>query len=445
MLTVESFWRDFSQFKTLYKQTDTHYLLAYSGGLDSHVLLHLLVEFKHRRLIDNLDVIHINHQLHPDASQWAVHCVKQCNQYKLNCTVLNVSVDKNTGKGLEAAAREARYNAFKTLMTAKTLLLTAQHADDQVETFLLQSLRGGGVKGLAAMPLIKPFVNGYLCRPLLVTTQQAIVDYARQQNLSWLDDPSNANLKFDRNYLRQKAIPVLKQRWPGLHKTIRRVTEHQAENKKLVDELAQLDLEQLQIETNPVSINALQTLPVHRQKNVLRYWLHHVCKLTMPDTIHLERIVNEVLNAAADSQPCVSWHGARVQRYQGKLYADKPEDISAVQTEVLVWRPEKSFEIAGRQLVTEQCCGKGLSVKQLQSKQVNIRFRQGGEMCRPQGRAEHHHKLKKLFQEWQVPPWQRNRIPLIYVEDELAQVVGYCLCEPFVAAADEVGYQIRFE
>ncbi len=446
MLTVESFWRDLFKLHSSYKQADAHYLLAYSGGLDSHVLLHLLVELKKLKHINNLSVVHINHQIHADSSQWAEHCMQQCEQYKLHCDVIKVLVDKDSGLGLEAAARQARYTAFKTLVTDKTFLLTAQHADDQVETFLLQSLRGGGVKGLAAMPAIKPFAKGYLSRPLLLVPQQEIVDYAKQYNLSWVDDPSNVDTKFDRNYLRQHVVPVLKKRWPSINKIFSRVTQHQAENKKLIAELAQMDLQQLEAVNNTLSISCLRVFSEHRQKNVLRYWLHNVNDLSMPDAMHLNRILNEVLSAAADSQPQVCWGDAIIRRYQDKLYADKADQQdSNMSVESLKWEPEKSYIFNLQQLVTEEHLGKGLGVKYLQSKNVTIRFRQGGEVCRPQGRGPHQHKLKKLFQEWQVPPWQRNAVPLVYVDDVLAQVVGYCVCEPFVAAPDEPGYLIRFK
>ncbi len=443
MLTVESFWRDLSKLHSSYMQADAHYLLAYSGGLDSHVLLHLLVELKKLKRINRLGVVHINHQLHADSFQWAAHCEQQCEQYQLSCDTINVVVDKNSGLGLEAAARQARYAAFKTLVTNKTLLLTAQHADDQVETFLLQSLRGGGVKGLAAMPAIKRFEKGYLSRPLLSVTQQDITDYASQQHLSWVDDPSNDNTNFDRNYLRQHVVPALKQRWPAIHKTFARVTQHQAENKKLLTELAQMDLQQLEAVDNTLSISRLRVLSLHRQKNVLRYWLHNIIGLSMPDATHLNRILNEVLNAAADSQPCVRWGSATVRRYQDKLYADNIAADKLLQVENLNWAPQKQYRFGLKQLFTEQCEGQGLSANQLQSKNVTIRFRQGGETCCPQGRGPHQHKLKKLFQEWQIPPWQRSAIPLVYVDNVLAQVVGYCLCEPFAARPNESGYLIR--
>jgi len=448
MLSVESFWCDLSKITLPYKQTDIHYLLAYSGGLDSHVLLHLLVQLKKLKHINDFSVVHVNHQLHADSSQWAEHCVQQCRQYKVDCNIIKVTVNKNSGVGLEAAARQARYAAFESLVTDKTLLLTAQHADDQIETFLLQSLRGSGVKGLAAMPAIKSFTQGYLCRPLLSSTQQEIADYALKNNLKWIDDPSNKNTKFDRNYLRHEVIPALKKRWPAIHKTFLRVTQYQAENKKLVEELAQIDLLQLQkyekeINNNQLSISGLQTLSLHRKKNVLRYWLHNKNNLSMPDSTHLMRILNEVLTAAEDAEPCVSWSDAIVRRYNNYLYADSlitKEDF----IETINWKSNEVFNVNSKQLVTEELLGQGLSAKKLQSQNVTIRFRQGGEVCRPLGRGEHQHKLKKLFQEWQVPPWQRNTIPLLYVDDVLAQVVGYCLCEPFAAMPDELGYCIQW-
>lgn len=447
MLTVESFWRDFSKHQQLHNQADKDYLLAYSGGCDSHVLLHLLSELKRLKHITSIKAVHVNHQLQDDSSSWATHCVQQCEQYDISCDVVNVNVEKKSGLGLESAARKARYDALQEFVTEKTVLLTAQHADDQVETFLLQSLRGGGVKGLASMPLVKPFSNGFLYRPLLHVSQAKISEYAATNKLNWLEDPSNDNTNFDRNFLRQNVIPVLKQRWPSINKTFHRLTQHQAEAASLVNDLAVIDLEKLLVDEKLISIEHLSRLSLNRQKNVLRYWIETQNKLVVPDSTHLMRILNEVVVAAEDSQPNVSWSNTVIRRFKGKLYAELNVATLPSLSPVDNWSPKQVYDLnntanSTNLLHTSEVTGKGLSVAKLASKNVSIRFRTGGEVCCPRGRGPHQHQLKKLLQEWQVPPWQRDSIPLIYVEDVLAQVVGFCVCEPFAAHSDEPAYDI---
>ena len=454
MLTVESFWRDFLNLPLPHKQTpDTNYLLAYSGGCDSHVLLHLFASLKQTGVVKNVKAIHVNHQLHTNSDSWASHCFEQCKQYNIACDVVKVNIDKKHNKGLEAAARTARYAVFEQLVTKDTYLLTAQHADDQLETFLLQSLRGSGVKGLSSMPIYRQFGKGFLCRPLLSVNQQSIVSYAKKNALDWIDDPSNLNTDYDRNFLRHKITPVLKQRWPSVEQTFSRVTQYQAEAAELNDELAKIDLSALQTvqeDQELISIEALKNLSVSRQKNVLRFWISQVRKLTMPDHKHLMRILNEIIVASTDAQPRVAWHDTVVRRFQGNLYAQK-DDSYTVLAPIESWMPEQVYSLKGidganvsqgESLVTHAEKGKGLSIEKVKDKKVSIRFRQGGEVCCPQGRGQHHHKLKNLFQEWQVEPWMRDKIPLVFVDEVLAQVVGYCVCEPFVAQANEPSYNI---
>jgi len=450
MLTVDSFWQNFLTLPLPYKQvSDANYLIAYSGGCDSHVLLHLLSELKKSGKLVNVKAVHVNHQLHSESDQWAKHCVEQCEQYAIACDVFNVSINKQSNKGLEDAARTARYAILEECVTDNSYLLTAQHADDQVETFLLQSLRGGGVKGLASMPQIKPFSKGHLLRPLLHTRQEMITEYAKLNQLNWVDDPSNLNTDFDRNFLRKKVIPVLKQRWPSLDKTLSRLTQHQAEAAELIDALAEADLTMVQVEPDLIAIDKLKSLTLIRQKNVLRYWIAQFKNLTIPDNKHLMRILNEVIVASKDSQPKVQWHDTVVRRFQGNLYAQKIDLVKTLKP-IEQWNPEQVYNLLGdsthlshaQKVVTTPSTGRGLSIEKLKNKKVSIRFRCGGEVCCPQGRGSQHHKLKNLFQEWQIAPWMRDQIPLIYVDDELAQVVGYCLCEPFAAEANEPSYDI---
>jgi len=409
--------------------------VAYSGGCDSHVLLHSLVALR-SKLKTEIKAIHINHGLSPLANEWEEHCRVICEQ--LSVPYLAISVDASTRKtSPEEAARHARYAEWKKLLNKDEVILLAHHQDDQAETVLLQLLRGSGVKGLAAMPAQQNFSLGLLCRPMLGFLREEIVSYAVEQNLNWIDDPSNFDTDFDRNFLRHEVVPLLETRWPSLKKTLSRSATHQADADQLLTELAFQDWHHVH-EKNQINISALVKLSQKRQRNILRYWIANVCELILPDTVHLQRILDEVLTAAEDAKPEVIWRGGEVRRYQGLLYAQE-KLIEPDNNTVLIWTDiKKPLELnnAGLTLSAKASVGEGLSQSKLKNAEISLRFRKGGETCRPMGRGQTH-QLKKLFQEWQVPPWQRASVPLIYVNGELAEVLGYCCCEPYAAVECE--------
>ena len=420
--------------------------VAYSGGCDSHALLHSLVALR-SQIPSEIKAIHINHGLSPLANEWEQHCREICEQLSVPYTAIKVDAStKKSGSNKtspEEAARHARYAEWNKLLNKDEVILLAHHQDDQAETVLLQLLRGSGVKGLAAMPAQQNFSQGLLCRPMLGFLREEIVSYAVGQNLNWIDDPSNFDTDFDRNFLRHDVVPLLESRWPSLKKTLSRTATHAAEADQLLTELAQQDWLLVQ-SNNQIKISELFGLDNKRQRNVVRFWLAKVCQLSLPDTVHLQRILDEVLTAAEDANPEVIWRGGEVRRYQGLLYAQKK-----------LVEPENNFELIwsniqesllvnslGLKLLASSSVGKGLSQSKLENAAISLKFRQGGESCRPVGRG-HTHQLKKLFQEWQVPPWQRASVPLIYVNGELAEVVGYCRCEPFAAVDGESSWRIE--
>lgn len=422
--------------------------VAYSGGCDSHVLLHSLAALR-AEITAVIKAIHINHGLSADADQWEAHCQQTCEQ--LNVPYKAVKVDARKQKSSpEEAARHARYAALRELVKKDEVILFAHHQDDQAETLLLQLMRGAGVKGLAAMPVQQTFAQGVLCRPMLNFSRQDIQYYAEQQGLSWIDDPSNFDTDFDRNFLRHQVVPLLQTRWPALNKTLSRTASHSAEADHLLSTLAEQDWQRVQnghheqhlqhLQSAQIKISALLELDEKRQRNVLRYWLASICHLRLPDTVHLQRILDEVITAADDANPEVIWRGGEVRRYQGLLYAQKT--LFEPENEQYEWNNiGQPLVYAGRQLYAQASTGEGLSQAKLAGAQISLQFRQGGETCRPEGRGQTH-QLKKLFQEWQVPPWQRATIPLLYVNNELAAVVGYCHCEPFAAVDGEASWLI---
>ena len=413
--------------------------VAYSGGCDSHTLLHSLVSLR-SNIKAEIKAIHINHGLSALADEWEEHCRVICEQLDVPYVAIKVNAfAKKTSP--EEAARIARYAEWKKLIKKDEAILLAHHQDDQAETVLIQLLRGAGVKGLAAMASQQDFSKGLLCRPMLGIKREEIVSYAAEKGLNWIDDPSNFDTDFDRNFLRHDIVPLLETRWPSLKKTLSRTAMHTAEADQLLTELATQDWLKVQSNTQ-ININSLLELDEKRQRNVVRYWLAKICHLSLPDTVHLQRILDEVLTAAEDAKPEVVWRGGEVRRYQGLLYAQK-KLIEQNNATSLIWAAlSKPLEFDGRKLTATASVGTGLSQDKLKNAEISVKFRQGGESCRPVGRGQTH-QLKKLFQEWQVPPWQRASVPLIYVGDELAQVVGFCRCESFAAADTEASWIIE--
>ncbi len=417
------------------------YWVAYSGGLDSHVLLHSLAKVRDRLPVEELHAVHVNHGLSSVADAWGSHCVVVCRGLDIPCHVIQVDARAGRGESPEAVARVARYEAICSILEQGDGLLTAHHQDDQAETVLLQLLRGGGPRGLAAMPRWDCFGAGWRGRPLLDFSRSELRSFAQAEQLHWVEDESNYDTGIERNFLRHEVIPLLRSHWPALGTTLSRVAGHSAEAAQLLDQLAARDLV-----TGPqgeLEISRLKTFDAGRQRNLLRYWIRQ-SGLPLPDSVHLQRIIDEILPAAADATPLIGWSGAEVRRYRGHLYvmAPLPPHDSG---EIHEWDMAGTVGLRdGSILRATPVTGRGIKQELCRRARVTVRFRQGGERCRPAGRA-HTHKLKKLLQELAVAPWQRERIPLIYLDDELAAVAGLLVCGPFQARSGEPGLEIRWE
>jgi len=432
---------------TLHQQLLLHpapaYRVAYSGGLDSHVLLHALVQLREQLGVD-IGAVHVNHALQADADSWEEHCSKVCTDLEVSYESLRVDARAPRGESQEAAARDARYAALAAWLTAGEYLLTAQHQDDQAETLFLQLLRGSGVSGLAAMPLRSELGHGQLLRPLLGVTRRQLQAYAEENGLSWMEDPSNRDMAFDRNFLRARILPLLQERWPSASAVLARSAAHCAEASKLLVQLGEQDLANTRVgRKDSLSLTRLLTLPPERQRNVLRHWIEQTTG-AMPSTAVLARILNDVLLSRPDAEPCVRWSEHELRRYRGDLYLlkQRPE---ADTSQVLQWSlPEPlSLPGAGGVLNATRQTGLGIRASAVESG-VQVGWRRGGERCLPAGRGQHH-SLKKLFQEQGIPPWERSRIPLIYIGDQLAAVAGLWVCEPFHARPKEPGLLIGWE
>ncbi len=417
------------------------YLVAYSGGVDSHVLLHALVQLRGQLPGVELRALHVDHGLQPKSPDWAQHCVRVGAALGVVCEVRAVDARAPPGASPEDAARAARYTVFAEALQPGDVLFTAHHQDDQAETLLLQLLRGAGPRGLAGMAEVSRFGTGWLARPLLEFSRAALRTYALAQSLQWIDDPSNAELRFDRNYLRHEIVPGLQRRWPAAQATLARSAQHCAEAAELLGALAQADLLTLS-NAGSLSVAKLLGLSPARQRNVLRFWIEQ-SGLPLPQQRHLERLQSEVLHAAPDAEPCMHWPGVEVRRYRDALVVLPPlSGFDAAQQ--WVWNLDTPLTIAGAGTLTaRRNQGAGLRVEACAAG-AQITFRNGGERIRPAGRA-HHATLKNLFQQAGVPPWRRERVPLLYINGELVAVAGYWYAEEFAAREGAAAIAIEFQ
>lgn len=415
------------------------YWVAYSGGLDSHVLLYAMAQIR-EQLSGSLRAIHVHHGLQSDADRWLQHAVDESQRLSIELTTLKLNLQPAKGESLEAVARDARYQAMDALLGRGDVLLTAQHKNDQAETLLLQLMRGSGPSGLAAMPELAALGEAWLARPLLDVTRAELLNYAQQHELNWIEDGSNADLRFDRNYIRHQLMPLIEQRWPAASRTLARSARHCAEAQQLINHLAASDFLQVAIDgENRLSVTALRQLPAPRCRAVLRHWIA-MQDFQCPSAVQLDRIVTEVLAAAEDRLPLVAWSGAEVRRFRGQLFLMAPllpHEPSAVVT----WIEGSGLSLpSGLGSLHVHLGSETLGV--WPQGRVEVRFRQGGERCHRQGEAVSR-PLKKIFQEQlHIPPWLRGRVPLIYIDDELVAVADFFLCDAFFSSAISFRWEV---
>lgn len=402
----------------IFHQTNTIWI-AYSGGLDSQVLLHLCAN----SIINNkIKAIHIHHGLSNNADQWVEHCKEICQNLKIPLIIKRIQINEIKRKSLEEIARKERYQIFEELLEENDVLLMAHHADDQAETFLFRALRGSGVEGLSAIPQQRKLGKGLLYRPLLNFSRMELQKYAHENNLKWIEDESNQSEEFDRNFLRKQIIPVLKNRWKGLEKTLCRTAQIQTETAQLLLEVAQQDLAQCIGENSfMLKIKKLLQLSEQRQTNLLRYWLKDL-NFEIPSRAKIKQILQTVLMAGLDRQPCVKWKGVEIRRYQEHLYAISPVPIISTQHIEFNWNLKQPLLLPLGQLSAKQ------NQFGLPNNTYQIRFRKGGETCFVYGQ---HHEVKKLLQEKGIPSWLRSFIPLIYKENILVAIPNVVIADSF--------------
>lgn len=413
--------------------------VAYSGGLDSQALLHRLADLLSQIESEvTLRAIHVHHGLQRQADEWEAHCVSTCRQWQIPLQIHHVALKPMKGESIEEAARVARYRIFEKYIGEHACLVTAHHEDDQAETLLLQLVRGAGVHGLAAMPELAPFGKGILWRPLLNTARADIEQYAKQHRLTWVEDPSNQDIRFDRNFLRLHIFSLLKQRWPHINRTLHRSARHCAEAAHCISERARELLTQCRgSQPNSLQISSLMQLSAQWRKMVLREWLYQFAGC-LPSQNQLQRIQQEVIASRLDANPLVVVGEQQIRRYRGELFIWQPLPDDFLKKEY-TWDLQQDMDLFPfrLRLTAKRAIGKGIDPFMI-TLPLRIQFRQGGERCQPAGRIGSH-PLKKLMQEWQIPPWLRPYIPILYEGEKIVAVTGYCVTQEYVVSQDQEG------
>jgi tRNA(Ile)-lysidine synthase len=412
--------------------------IAYSGGIDSHVLLHLCASIGHLKA--KITAIYVNHGLQVEAENWGLHCEQVCGNLGVKFLSLTVDAQALPGESPEEVARNARYAALKPLLANGDLLLLAQHSEDQLETVLLQLFRGSGLKGLSGMPERLAFGRGFLIRPMLDIPKTSIIEYAKNQGLKWIEDPSNQRTHFDRNFLRNDIIPLLTQRWPSLGKTVSRSAKHCANAQNLLATFAD-DLLKTVIKQGggTLDISRLQSYSILQQQLIIRQWFQHL-GLKMPSQDFVQRILVQVVAAREDAAPVLSTQGYCIRRYRNELYCLKPSQKKLMDD--LIWPSGKcSLKVADGVIYEIVKSASGIPSELWQGSKVTVRFRSGGEAICVPGRSGHH-ALKKLYQEAGIPPWERAGVPLIYLDGKLAAVGEHWISAEFYSETKESSYRI---
>lgn len=395
-------------------------VVAYSGGVDSTVIAHALA--KQRGKFASLRLAHVDHGLQAASADWARHCARVARGLRLPFVALKANIRRKRGESPEAAAREARYELLAQSMKPGEVLVTAQHRDDQAETLLLQLLRGAGVAGLAAMPAIAKFGPGFIARPILNVPRADLLAYVKKHALSWVEDPTNAETRFARNFLRLRVLPVLRERWPGLNSAVVRSAEHMAEAQALLASWGDADLAAA-ADGEGISVASLRALPVARRRNALRRFLARG-GVEMPEASRLAEIAGPLLEARADAQPAVRWSGAVVRRRDGRLVVEvvsgkHGKKSGETQSKSWSWGEQREciLNTAGDSLELFEDEAGPIDLDRLPGL-LEIRARAGGESLRPGPRARTQ-TLKKLIQAAKMPVEVRARLPLLFSGDRL--------------------------
>jgi len=414
--------------------------VSLSGGVDSIVLLFALQQLLNETFA--IRAIHINHNLYEGSQSWANFCQKICDQIQIQINIYSIKVKVTEGSGIEAAARKARYEKLQKSIQEGEWLMTAHHKDDQLETILLRMARGTGVEGLKGIQKQFNFGSGKILRPLLEISKSEILGYAKEKKLDWVEDTSNQETYFDRNFLRMKVIPKLKERWPAFSSSVSRLSNISTQTSNLLKELAEQDLG-FDYPVKNLDIEILKNKSIGRVINIIRFLILKN-EMSVPSMKVLNSGVNTLLNPKSVN-PSMVWDNYCIKRYLNKLYFLQLSELQPTQGNRLInWLIDEPLKLDenGSALVAVMTKGQGLSLKKC-DKNIDVQFRKGGESIRPVGHKITK-KLKKLFQEDHVLPWVRDKIPLLYKKNELIGVGDLWFSQNYIASEEEDGFLVNW-
>ena len=408
------------------------FLVALSGGLDSRTLLHVAASLRHEAGYE-LRAIHVDHALNPDSAQWAGRCRGWCEAVGVPIEIVRVEVTRIAELGLEAAARAARHAAFADVLDEDDVLLAAHHRDDQAETFLLRALRSPGYDGLAGMRPLRRFARGWLARPWLDVSRAAIRAEAEAAGLDWIEDPSNADVALDRNFLRHEILPRLAQRWPQAVAALATSAGRAADLLALAEpEVQRLLARHRDLDPDVLDVRVLD-LPEGTAIAVLKAWLRDLA-LPNPPPSALREMGRQMRDARDDRVPEVRWPGAVMRRYRGRLHAVAASETAAIRTQP--WRPEQPLRLDDGRVLP--------ALPGLFEAPLWVKPRQGGEKIRLRANASRR-PLRLLLQEYGVPPWRRDTLPCLWQDDTLLAVGDLFIDAGFAARLDAAGLSWRIE
>ena len=419
---------------------ETRFVVAFSGGADSLALLHAFARARERASGLRLRAVHVDHHLHSESTGWARQCKEVCRRLSVDLTVLDAVPKANVvGHSDEGAARATRYEAFERTLSAYDVLCTAHSEDDHVETVLLNLLRGAGPRGLAGIPDERRLGEGMVARPVRGVSRAALQAYAHAAGLPLIHDPANDDQRFSRVVLRRKVIPVLEARWPRMRASLARAAELGRESAELLDTLAAIDLEPAGgICAETLDVGAVGALEPARRRNALAGWLRS-WGIASPGARRIGQIAREIIEARPDAMPCVRLGDIEVRRFRGRIRL-VPRMSPVTAQVVRGWRIPETLTLDHGYLAWEPCTGGGLD-NAIRDTEILMRLRgDDARWMRPlcmRGRS-----LKKRFQSLGIPPWERGRIPLVYVGDVLAAIGSVWINPRLTAPPGSAGWRV---
>jgi len=429
-------------------------IIAFSGGLDSSVLLFAAIQLYRQNKIPNLAAAHVNHGLQSSSNDWQNHCQQQCDSYQIACYSKQLNLSQ-LNKTSEEDARNGRYQFFKELVEDGQTMAFAHHLNDQVETLLFRLFRGTGIHGMSGIPASRKLFKGQLIRPLLDFSREQLKAYAVDNKLQWIEDPSNQSSQYHRNFIRNKVVPLIQTKWPKASNSIANFSLLAKEQVSILDEVAKEDLNQIELTPKTLCLEKLIKLSIARQKNLLHFWIKK--KTASPTNgSDIEELIKQLGldtedNNSSDSelkqkQIEIKISSGFLRSYNGELYFCHQQEPVAL-TEKVDWDDLKeNLQLDnGVELTAEFSNENTLQIRlPKENEKITVRPRVGGEVAHPFGR-NHSTDLKKIYQELKVPPWQRKWLPIIYYNDQIVAVPNVFVDQCMWLEGDDVGFSVKFD